>query len=124
MSQANKNINLDQGADQVIRLACKTSAGSAADLSGYTSVKCYLAQTHLAESPIEIPAAFLTSEGSTSTTGTATGIIQISPTGTQTRPITWKSGVWQVWVTAPTGERVPLMGGQATLRQQVPASAA
>jgi hypothetical protein len=124
MSQAVKNINIDQGADQILQLACRASGGGASDLSGYTDVTCYIAQAALSESPIEIPAAFMTSEGETSATGTSTGIIQLSPTGTQTRPIAWKNGVWQVWVTAPTGERVPLMGGQVTISQQVPASAA
>jgi hypothetical protein len=124
MSQATSNIVLDQGADQSRIFACSAADGSPSDLTGYTDVKCYAAKTAMSDNPVEIPATFLDGEGAVSAIGTTAGTIQISPTGDLTRPVAWTRGVWQIWLTAPTGQRFPLMGGQVTIRQQVPATTA
>lgn len=124
MSQGFFNLVLDQGSDKPKVFQCRASDGSASDLNGYTDVKCYIARAALSDNPVELPVEFVAADDSSSAVGTATGQIRLMPTGTLTRPLTYRSGVWQIWVTAPTGERFPLLGGQLTILQQVPASAA
>lgn len=124
MTAGQRNIIIDQGADQIIYLQCRSDDGAASDLSGYTAVACYVGASVNDPAAVEIDASFIDSGNAESETGDETGIVRLEFAVEDTRTLGWSSGRYQVWLTAPSGARFPIIEGQITLRHQVPVDAA
>ena len=113
------NITIDQGADWVAYLTCVDSTETLSDLTGYINASALIGKEYGDVNAITVVADFVDENDNIVSVGTDTGVIRVFIDDAISSAITWSSGVYEINVEEPSGNKVRLLRGSLTIRPQV-----
>ncbi len=117
MAAAKKHLLIEQKATFVLRLKWRTSKGRPVDLTGYTANMQVRASAASAVILLD-----LSSSAGDITITPGEGIIEIIISDEDTALITWATGVYDLILTNPAGQKTRIIEGKVTVSSGVTSS--